>query len=316
MSPLAETSDDLTEEEIAAAEIAAAEEAEAAAAETDRVEEDPEDIARAKRLGYVSEADWDEERAEREGRRKPEKFLTAKEFIEKTESSLPMMRQQLRTIDKKLDEATAQNKDMHAILQEQRRMTREAIARARKEERDKAVQAMDEAVETADTSGYKAAQQKVKELDEAERTETTTERQEPVTEPGKAPPDPAIEAWKAQNPWFNVDEEITPYMISQFGKVTRDPSMASKTQAEKLAAAKRLVMARFPEKFSTGNPRREGHSSVNTPSGARVAGNSVDRRFSSLPEADRAAYEKQRKMFEARGSKFTRAEFLADYGND
>ena len=53
---------------------------------------DPQVEVRARNMGWVPEAEWDEERATREGKRKPKVFKTATEYVADNEASLPMLR--------------------------------------------------------------------------------------------------------------------------------------------------------------------------------------------------------------------------------
>ena len=60
---------------------------------------DPQDAEyerQARAQGWVPEDEWDDDRAEREGKRKPYKFLTPKEYLAKIDNSAPILRERLR----------------------------------------------------------------------------------------------------------------------------------------------------------------------------------------------------------------------------
>lgn len=269
--------------------------------EGDKPAEMSEKEKRARRLGWVPESEWDEERAEREGRRKPSKFISADEFIERTEDNIPIMRDQLRRVDAKLTDAESKINDMHGVILSQREMTRAAVQRAREAGRRDAEQAMRDAVVEGDTDKYDAAKEKLKEID-------AIVTDEPRREPAKKSNDPEAERWVGQNPWFNDDQELSTVMINEHVRVKKaNPDMPQWEQFEK---AKRILMKRFPEKFNI-NPRRDAPASVSSPSGARQTDG--NKSFDSIPQADRDAYEKHRKMMAAKGVKYTKEEFMADY---
>ena len=90
----------------------------------------PEDMAEARVQGWRPESEWDDERAEREGRRKPPRFLSAREFLYKTRGSNTFLRERLETITRKLTTVEEQNRGMHQAFQDQRRLTQQGIARA------------------------------------------------------------------------------------------------------------------------------------------------------------------------------------------
>lgn len=60
-----------------------------------------DDEARARRLGWFPEAEWDGRRAAAEGRRKPSRFLSAREFIERVENELPVLRSHLARLEER-----------------------------------------------------------------------------------------------------------------------------------------------------------------------------------------------------------------------
>lgn len=271
---------------------------------------DPEQLAKEKRardLGWVPESDWDDERAEREGRRKPSKFITADEFIERTEGNLPIMRDQMRRMEAKLADADGKLNDMHGILSTQREMSRKAVERAYARGVEAAEAKMREAVVEGDTDKYDAAKEELAKL--AEHAPVAEEPKRPE-QPAKVEIDPVTTSWVAQNPWFQADADANRAMISEHSKIKKaNPDLPLWEQFEK---AKRIVMKRYPEAFNI-NPRREAPASVDTPSGARQNGGKAS--FDSIPKADQDAYERQRKMFEGRKppEKYTKEEFMRDY---
>ena len=264
----------------------------------------PEWTARAKRMGYIGEEDWDDERAEKEGRRKPKVFLSPKRFVLNAEDSLPMLRSQLRNLDAKLADQTKQTTEMYDILQEQRRLNVEAIERARREEREKLEREREQAVAEGDTAAFKDVQGKLDAMDKTPPPSKPAQQQ--------AGEDPDIVAFKAANAtWFTVDARLTNNMIDEFADVKGEMPAAS--MREQLAEAKRRLQDRFPEKFGI-NKRRDGaKSSVTSPTGSREAG-SVERRFAALKPDEQAVYARMSKVVAERGGKMSKEEWLNEIG--
>lgn len=256
--------------------------------------------ARARAMGWVPEEEWDEDRAERAGRRKPTKFLTPEEFISRVESEVPVLRERNRHLTTEVQGLTKKINEMLDVFSEDKRMQREALARAREDERKKWEAKMDQSAAEADVDGYQEAKAKVAEFSSDPE------------KPAEQKPDgrnPEIENWIAGTPWWNKDGVMTAFMTEEFGRVQANHPGISISDA--LAAAEKETRNKFPERFGE-RPRQPARQPLN-PTGERPAATDVERRFRSLPAEDQAAYEKQRKMFEGRGVKFTKKEFVADY---
>jgi hypothetical protein len=279
--------------------------------------------ARARRLGWTPEAEWDETRAERSGIRKPVKFLTAQEFIDRVESDLPVMRERIRhtdsvivALEKKLGTATSKLDEMHEVLTSQREMSLVAVKRAREAGRAEAKAEMRRSVEDGDTAAYEKAQKRLDDIEAEERAEQSPKKAESAREeePKTETPrnlNPAVEAWVKKNLWFRNDMVLNTVMIDAHQRVQQEnPDM---DMLDSLEQAKSLVQEKFPEKFGI-NPRRAGASAVNRSTGHRGSGNGIDKAWSEVPESEKQTYEKHRKMFEGRGQKYTKEEFLKEGG--
>ncbi len=270
----------------------------------------PEEIARAKRMGWIPESEWDDARAERDGIRKPKRFVSAREYIAVAENNVPLLRAQLRSLDAKLAESQKKTDAIYDVLDEQRKLNAAAIERARQEERDKIAREREQAVAEGDVEAFKAADAKLAEMDKP--AQEATPAQTPAAPQQEKAEHPDIVAFKAANAsWFRVDPRLTNNMVDEFGDVQR--TMPHLSMAEQLAEAKKALVKRFPEKFGI-NQRREGaRSGVTPPTGSREAG-SVERRFAALTEQERAAWDRVRTVVEGRGGKITKAEWLNEIG--
>lgn len=270
--------------------------------------------ARARAMGWRPESEWDEERAEREGRRKPSRFLTAEEFIEQTEASAPMMRQQLRKMTEKLASTESRVSDMHQILLDQKRMSQEAQQRAFERGLAQAKAEMRRAVEEGDVDAYDRAQAKAEQITRQAQEQQRAPEPDRQQEQAAPPVDPAIEQWVAQNNWFRADSILNAVMIEEHKALrARNPRQDLWDSLEDAAA---IVKRRFPERFGVKPQAQRGSGAVTSPSGQRAdirGGNSIDARFARVPKADQDAYHRQAAMFEAQGMKYTKEQFLKEY---
>lgn len=270
----------------------------------------PEEIARAKRMGWIPEGEWDDARAERDGIRKPKRFVSAREYIAVAENNVPLLRAQLRSLDAKLADTQKKNTEIYDVLMEQRKLNAAAIERARQEERDKIAREREQAVAEGDVEAFKAADAKLAEMDKP--AQGAAPAHTPAAPQQEKAEHPDIVAFKAANAsWFRVDPRLTNNMVDEFGDVQR--TMPHLSMAAQLEEAKKALVKRFPEKFGI-NQRREGaRSGVTPPTGSREAG-SVERRFAALSDEERGAWERVRNTVESRGGKITKAEWLNEIG--
>lgn len=277
----------------------------------------PEEKAYARRLGHVPESEWDDARAEREGRRRPAEFLNAREFLARTQEDPSKMRGRLQRQDKQIQDLTSKVNDMHSVVLGQRDMTIKAVARARQQGIAEAEQRMRDAVASGELGDYdkakterdKLAQTPVPKVPEPQEREE--EEHEEDTRPAA---DPEATRWANANSWFNEDFVLQNAMISEEVIVKRkNPGLDLYAVLEK---AKAQVMKRYPERFNI-NPRREAPGSVSPPSGARQSRTAFDQ----LSQADKTEYEKQRRMFanmkgtDGKPIVFTKEEFLEQYAH-
>lgn len=259
---------------------------------------DEEIDARARSMGWVPEAEWDDRRAEIEGRRKPRTFVTARQWLEKMEVSGPLLRSAVRRLEQELRESRKQGDEMYAILQDQRKSHVEALERARADERAKLEQERRQAIAEGDVEAFDKADAALKEHEQ--------KRPNPQQE------DPEIVAFKdANKTWFTVDPRLTNNMIDEFGEVKSE--MPGASMREQLAEAKRRIMNRFPEKFGI-NPRREAARRGPTPPTGGADQGSVDRKFAALTPDEKEMWNRTRKLVEGRGGTITKAEWLKEIG--
>lgn len=124
--------------------------------------------------------------------------------------------------------------------------------------------------------------------------------------PAPPPTDPALDAWMAENPWFNTDREMT-NVATAFAETL---ATEGKRGADLLKEVDKKMRKAFPEKL--GNPNREKPATVEggSPAGnATSAGARANKRsYENLPAAAKAACDN----FVKQGL-LTREKYLANY---
>jgi hypothetical protein len=272
-----------------------------------------EEKAHARTLGWKTEADWDDARAEAEGRVKPLNWMTAREFIAKTENSAPMMRERLRAQGKMIEDLNSKITDLHNMGMEQRRLTKASVADAWRRGRADAQAEMDEAAVEGDMDKYNAAKEQVKAYDDQAGAVLESTREPPKKEPPKPedePPesDPTTDRWVGENEWFTSSSKLNNAMLYEHADIRK--KYPNFTILQQLEAAKKIVMRRYPEDFGN-NARRDAPGAV-LPSG----GDPPQRRgaFAELPQEAKDAYHRHAKMFKLRGVDYTQKEYMEEYG--
>ncbi len=277
--------------------------------------------ARARALGWRPESEWDHARAEREGRRAPKKFMTAREYIAQTEDSMPMMRAQLRKLTDMVEQQQRKNDDMHQILVEQKRLSKEGVVRAYERGKYDAEAAMRKAVEDGDVDAFDRARERRDAIDRQQRDEYQAEarrNQEPEQRQQEAPPvHPDTEQWLAQNSWFFTNPVLQNYMKSCHGEIVAgNPAM---DQWDSLESAKDMVVRKYPAAFGKApapqQQSRRGSNAVSQPSGDRPAKVSGAAKLAHLPKSDQDVFYRQQQRFKEQGIEFTADEFLRDYNS-
>jgi hypothetical protein len=269
----------------------------------------PEEKAYAKRLGWVAESEWDEDRAEKAGIRKPARFKTAREFIADTQDNMPFLRDRLQKQDRQIQDMSSQLKDVHEVVISQKKMTEQAVKRARQQGIEEAEQRMRDAVASGEVDDY----DKAKEDRDALLKAPVPEEPKPQLRREEQPAaDPDAVRWVAANPWFNEDHVLQNAMMSEeIVTKQKNPGLDLHSVLEKAAA---MVKRRYPERFGI-NPRREAPSTVSPSSGARQGKSAFD----AIPESDKREYEKQRLMFakmtgpDGKPIAYTKEEFMREY---
>ena len=269
--------------------------------QTDVPEQDaPETVTLARDMGWKSEAEW---------RGEPPKngFVSATEFVRRSEKILPIVNARARKAE---EEASKLRTELDQSRQEYRKtieriekMSTVALEQQRAQIEARYAAKKEAAVEVGDKAAYQDA---VKE--EREVTRALDERLKDEPDEKKAKPDDAklpkalqevIDGWLDENPWFNTEVELNALANAHYVKLTKEkPGMGERA---KLDAVRSYVAKKFPESFEDIKPFGEDDDDEprrgsRVEGGSRINGGSGRTGYAALPKeakeiADRFAKE-------------------------
>ena len=215
-------------------------------------------------MGWVPEEEW-------KGDKKPAKFYDAKEYVERGETVLPILRSRL---DKK-------EKEYADRFERLEKMTQKTVARLKEEHKRELADikaGMRAAVAKGDTATYDRLEKQHDEL----ASKDPVEEKEDVQATYKK----TVDTWKAENEWYSTDEDLAAYADGWSQKLAAEnPNISLEDNLKRTAAQ---VKKAFPAKFAGRGAN--GHAPVDG-GGALPAGRTKeDPLVAKLPpEAKRQA---------------------------
>lgn len=279
---------------------------------------------RARRIGWSPKDEF---------RGDPEKWMPAKEYVDRGEQILPIMVERNRRLDDRLSKSERNEKALRDQVTEISGKLDEAVTTFREfrtatsnvEQRayDRAKAELEaeqrQAVIDADPAKYDKAKQQLDDLEKtAPKPPPTEQRREPDRrEEERREPERRVEArndqveisetakiWVEGNPWFLSDKKA-----GRLATVLHGTNLADgMSEADSLADVRTQMETVRPDLFE--NPRRRAPASVESPSGnpprRRANGG---RTFDDLPADAKSAYQR----FHKQDPKFTKEDYLRDY---
>jgi hypothetical protein len=257
----------------------------------------PEDIEKAKQIGWKDPSEW-------KGSPPKNGFVKAKQYLERAETVIPIMRSENKKLKDELAEAKADLKTFKEgtakTIENMSRMTKVALDRQRAQLEDKYSVAIDAAAEVGD-------KEQVRKLRDAERKDlkefdaAAEEVAEDKTEKGKKDVNAALPKdvqdtighWIGENTWYSTDPEMQMVANAHHGKLLKDkPGL---TLAENLEETRKYVARRYPEKFKVDDDESDDEKPARgsrVEGGSRVAGGGGGSRFAKLPADAKAQADK------------------------
>lgn len=242
----------------------------------------PEEMERAKGLGWKSPKEW-------KGEPPKNGFKKAKDFIAHGEEVLPIVQSQNKKLERELADAKKElaefKRDQAKKLENMERMSRAALKQQRERLQEQYEAVKEAAVEVGDKEAYRKADKQQKEaLDKFD--EAVAEKKEDKKDDQKAEMPKAVEDWVKENAWFEEDEEAKAVAITRHGKLLRDhPTWSLEKNLEEV---RKYIAKRFPEHFEEeakdeedDKPKRKG--SPVEGGGSRMGGESNRSAWSKIP---------------------------------
>lgn len=230
----------------------------------------------------------------------PDKHRSAEEFLERGETMLPLLKRDNDRLHEgmtKLERRLAEQAETFAEFAQYASKSEErAYKRAKAELEAK----RDAAIETADVNGARQAQREIDAL------EVPVAPKVPEKKEDQPQPDPAIQAWIRENDWFDKSPSLRAYAVEEFGDLER--RFPGKSKTELLAETKQKTMERFPDKFGI-NPKRDGASAVNEPSGGTAPRKKAGKTYDDLPAEAKKACDKFCRTIPG----YTKEKYVKDY---
>ena len=275
--------------------------------ETAEAEERADIEARARRYGWKPKEQFGG---------KPELWVDAPEFIQRTEQSLPLARQANAKLEREVAELKRTNETLVGEVRETKQTLDEFRTYATRGEQrayERAKRELQDRLATQTAAGDVAGvTQTASEIAALEREAPPAQRrEEPPPPPDKKSAEqrpqiaPEVLQWTQDNPIIWNDPVLNPTATALHGEYLRTKPGLTLTQ--NLEEVKHEIMRRFPERF--GNPRRMTPAAVEPPASGGPPPKGDGRQFKDLPEDAKAAFRRWKKQIPT----FTEEEYLAQY---
>jgi len=248
-----------------------------------------DEMSKASAIGWKNPKDW-------KGDPPKKGFVKAKEYLERAETVIPIMRSENKKLKDEADQLRAELKSFKEetgkTVARMAQMSKAALERQRTQLEDKYSAAIEAATEVGDKEQVRKLRQQ--ERDDLKKFDEATEIKEEKTEDAKKDVNGALPkdvqetlgSWIADNNWYTTDPEMQALANAHHGKLLKDrPGL---TLSENLEETRKYVAKRFPEKFAAAEDAEE-EEDEKPARGSRVEGGSRssggDRRskYSQLP---------------------------------
>ena len=221
----------------------------------------------------------------------PEKFVDAEEFIKRGETVLPIVKKQNKELRGELDTLRRQSAEQAAALRAAQE-TLEQIELRHAVDKQKAVEtARAELRQQLITASREGDHERIAEItDELAQLPAKAEVVAPVKRAAPQPViDPELQAWVADNPWYNVDRRKTALALG----IAEE--LRANGETVRGRAFYDLVAAEVEKTFQPARQERVSKvdTSINTNGSSGVRGRS----FESLPAEARAACDADARQF-------------------
>jgi hypothetical protein len=249
----------------------------------------PDEVEKAKTMGWKAPSDW-------KGSPPKGKFLKAKEYLERAETVIPIMRAENKKLKDELDSARADLKafkdETSKTVARMAQMSKVALDRQRTQLEDKYSAAIEAATEVGDKEQVRklrqAEREDLKKFDEASEIKEEKVEQAKEKVNGALPKETqdTIAAWIDENDWYSTDAEMQAVANAYHGKLLKDKPGLS--LSDNLEETRKYVAKRYPEKFKAEEeeePEEDEKPSraSRVEGGSRSSGGTARSKYSQLP---------------------------------
>lgn len=247
-----------------------------------------EEMTKAKSMGWKEPKEW-------KGSPPKNGFVRAKEYLERAETVIPIMRAENKKLKDELDAARADLKsfkdETSRTVAKMAQMSKVALDRQRQQLEDKYSAAIEAATEVGDKEQVRKLRQAEREdlakFDEASDIKEEKKEEAKKDVNGALPKDvqETIGAWIADNNWYSTDAEMQALANAYHGRMLKEkPGL---TLTENLEETRKYIAKRFPEKFAAEEEADEEDEKPSRTSrvegGSRSASGSSKSKYSQLP---------------------------------
>jgi hypothetical protein len=281
----------------------------------------PEDIARARRMGWRPPEEFDDSMVA-----KPRKMLSATDYIAKVESDLPILRERNRFLDqsvgkleKKLSDTEGALKsngerltELGTLVEDLHKQNVEVGKRAYGKAKRELQEQIDAAVRDANPEVVRQLTSEMVDLEKSKPADAPAKREvKPETQTKPADPEKrqlseAAQSWIDSNARIMSDAVLNPLAV----EIHAENIKSGLTEDQSFSKLADQVRAEMPQKFE--NKRRNAPAAVASTS-APASTREKKKTFDNLPPESKQAYESLRKIFEVKGRKYTKEDYANDY---
>lgn len=244
----------------------------------------------ARQQGWKPEDEW-------KGDPPSRGFVSAREFLEVGERSLPVVTKKNRELEDQVASLTGELSQIKNQFSRFKDFTDKAMERAKKERDDAIAQLQKkraQAISDADGEAVIEAEREIERL-----------RAEPIEDQTSGPP-PEIEAWVTENKWYNDDPTMRALADGISIQLRQErPDLNGRAHLDELSERVKKAM---PDKFR--NTKRDNAPDVE---GGRRTQQTRGRTWEDLPQDAKDAYQKFKKSMESLGKEYTKKEYLEAY---
>lgn len=248
----------------------------------------PDEVEKAKAIGWKAPKEW-------KGNPPKNGFVKAREFLERAETVIPIIKSENKKLKDELSEARAELKNFkeetNRTVAKMAQMSRVALDRQRTQLEDKYSAAIEAATEVGDKAEVRrlraAEKEDIAKFDEASeiKDEKKEEAKKDVNEAMSKEDRDIVGGWIAENKWYQTDPEMQALANAHHGKLLNDKPGLS--LAANLEETRKYVAKRFPEKFAAAEEDEpeedEKPRASRVEGGSRSSGGGARSKYSQLP---------------------------------